>query len=160
MKTARPFFETKTLSQMSKAEWESLCDGCGQCCLHKIEDITTGDFHCTPIACKLLDLKTGRCRDYTNRKKQVPDCVQLTPKGAATFRWLPETCAYRVLAEGKPLPDWHPLRTGSFKTVQQAGMSIVGRSVSEADYPSPDDAITAWNESGSPALWIQSVQNS
>jgi uncharacterized cysteine cluster protein YcgN (CxxCxxCC family) len=131
----RPFWETKTLAEMTEAEWESLCDGCGQCCLHKLEDADTGEFYITDYACRLLDCETGRCRDYANRFAHVPDCVQLSPKTVLETAWLPETCAYRLIADGQPLAWWHPLVSGDPDTVRQAGLSVAGHV--EADDPTP-----------------------
>ncbi len=108
-----PFWKTKTLTEMSRDEWESLCDGCGRCCLNKLEDEDTGKFLYTRAACKLLDVKTCRCTDYPNRAARVPDCVTLTPENVGELGWLPQTCAYRLLDEGKSLPWWHPLVSGT-----------------------------------------------
>jgi uncharacterized protein len=127
------YWEEKRLDQLSREEWEGLCDGCGKCCLHKLEDEETGDIYPTNVACRLLDRKNGLCRDYKNRRTFVPDCVRLTPAKLATLEWLPSTCAYRLVAEGKPLPDWHYLVSGSRDTVHQAGMSTRGWTVSEDD---------------------------
>ncbi len=112
---------------MSPVEWESLCDGCGRCCLVKLEDEDTGEILKTDIACKLFDAGTCRCADYPARQRKVDDCIKLTPEAARTLRWLPGTCAYRLLAEGKPLADWHPLVSGSAETVHTAGISVRGR---------------------------------
>ncbi|KAF1854344.1 hypothetical protein Lal_00045021 [Lupinus albus] len=103
-----PFWKRKTLAQLDQEEWESLCDGCGLCCLQKLEDEDDGAVYYTRIACKLLDLKTCRCTNYPKRRDFVPDCIQLTPAQADEFRWLPPTCGYRLVAEGKDLPPWHP----------------------------------------------------
>lgn len=127
------FWEEKTLEQMSRAEWESLCDGCGKCCIHKLEDEETGDLHPTNVACRLLDRRSGRCTDYKHRKLYVPECVRLTPAKLRQLDWLPSTCAYRLLADGDPLPDWHPLITGDPETVHRAGQSVRGWTVSEDD---------------------------
>lgn len=121
-----PFWKTKTLAQMSKAEWESLCDGCGRCCLNKLEDEETGRFIYTKAACKLLDLGTCQCMDYTNRTRRVPDCVALTPENVGALGWLPSSCAYRLIHEGKDLAWWHPLVSGRRETVEEAGISVKG----------------------------------
>lgn len=130
MGEVKPFWE-RPLSTLNTEEWEALCDGCGQCCLHKVEDADSGRIWPTNVACKLLDLKTARCADYKNRRKFVPDCVRLTPELAADLPWLPATCAYRLRAKGEPLPSWHPLLTGDPATVKAAGASVVGKAISE-----------------------------
>lgn len=127
----RPFWETKSLRQMDRAEWESLCDGCGKCCVHKLEDEDTGELMATNVACRLLDRRTGRCKDYRNRRAYVPECVRLTPEKVLELDWLPSTCAYLLLAEGQPLPDWHPLVSGDPESVHAAGQSVRGWTVSE-----------------------------
>ncbi|MGY6626977.1 MAG: YcgN family cysteine cluster protein [Oceanicaulis sp.] len=126
-----PFYETKTLAQMTQAEWESLCDGCGRCCTLLLEE-EDGSVWRTSLACRLLDLKTVRCSDYANRHTKVPGCVRLTPGTIGELGWMPDTCAYRLLSEGKPLPDWHPLRTGDPASVIAAGVSVKGTLISEA----------------------------
>jgi uncharacterized cysteine cluster protein YcgN (CxxCxxCC family) len=125
------FWRTKTLAAMSRAEWESLCDGCGRCCLHKLRDETTGEISFTNVACRLLNLKTARCTDYPARRTKVPDCVQLTPRTVDGLDWLPPSCAYRLVSEGKDLFAWHPLVSGNPQTVQAAGASVAGRAISE-----------------------------
>ncbi len=142
--TLPPFWETKRLGDMSTEEWESLCDGCGKCCLHKLQDADTDEIYSTNVACRLLDLDTCRCRDYPNRKKKVPDCVQLTPETAATLSWLPPTCAYKLLADGKPLPAWHPLISGSELSVHEAGISVRGRAVAERQAQGMTSHIVEW----------------
>jgi uncharacterized protein len=119
------------LDRLSRPEWEALCDGCGQCCLHKCEDEDTGAVYPTNVACKLLDLATARCSDYRNRKQHVPDCIKLTPASALTTHWLPVTCAYRLRAEGEPLPAWHYLLSGDAEAVHTAGVSVRGKAISE-----------------------------
>ncbi|MGN6357598.1 MAG: YcgN family cysteine cluster protein [Novosphingobium sp.] len=125
-----PFWE-QPIDRLSRAEWEALCDGCGQCCLHKVEDEDTGEVYPTNVACKLLDLKTARCSDYRSRRMFVPDCLRLTPRLAAELSWLPATCAYRLRAEGRPLPEWHYLVCGDPEAVHRAGISVRGKAISE-----------------------------
>ncbi len=124
MTAGKPFWETKTLSQMTGAEWESLCDGCGRCCIYILHNEDTGDVFETDVACKLFDAKKRRCTDYANRTKRVPDCVRLTPDNAKALSWMPKTCAYRRLANGEGLPDWHPLITGDPQSVARAGVAV------------------------------------
>jgi uncharacterized cysteine cluster protein YcgN (CxxCxxCC family) len=124
MTAAKPFWETKSLSDMTQEEWESLCDGCGRCCLYILHNEETGDVFETDVACKLFDAGARRCTDYQNRTKRVPDCVRLTPQNAKSLTWMPETCAYRRLANGQSLPDWHPLITGDPKSVERAGVAV------------------------------------
>jgi uncharacterized cysteine cluster protein YcgN (CxxCxxCC family) len=129
----QPFWMTKTLEQMNPEEWESLCDGCAQCCLHKIQDDETEEIYTTHVACRLLDLQTCQCKNYPKRHKRVPSCVLLTPAMVRQISWLPETCGYRRVAEGRDLPDWHPLKTGDPESVHRAGASVRDRAISERD---------------------------
>jgi uncharacterized cysteine cluster protein YcgN (CxxCxxCC family) len=131
MGQVRDQFWTLPLHRLSKEEWEALCDGCGKCCLHKVEDEDTGDIYQTNVACKLLDLRSGQCSDYKNRRDYVPDCVRLTAKNARSMSWLPETCAYRLRAHDEPLPSWHYLLTGDRETVHKAKASVIGKAISE-----------------------------
>ena len=126
------FWQRKPLVELTSTEWEALCDGCGRCCLHKLEDEDTGELYFTNVACRLLDLKTCRCREYARRVELIPDCLMLSPSNLELFKQLPSTCAYRLLAEGQPLPDWHPLVTGDVDSVHSAGISVRGKVVSEA----------------------------
>ncbi len=125
--TTKEFWKTKTLSELTDREWEALCDGCGKCCLAKLEDEETGEIYWTSVGCRLFDGSTCRCSDYQNRLKRVPDCVRLTPDNVGTIPWLPSTCGYRLVAEGKELPWWHPLVSGDPNTVHEAGISMRGR---------------------------------
>jgi hypothetical protein len=122
-----PFWRSKPLEAMTDREWESLCDGCGRCCLVKLEDEDTGEIAYTDVGCTLLDSDTCRCRDYENRQALVPDCVRLTPATVRMLSWLPPTCAYRLLAEGRDLYWWHPLVSGDPETVHTAGISVRDR---------------------------------
>ncbi|ENA37559.1 MULTISPECIES: YcgN family cysteine cluster protein [Pseudomonas] len=134
----RPFWKRKTLDQLDQGEWESLCDGCGLCCLQKLEDEDDGSVYYTRIACKLLDLKTCKCTRYAERKQFVADCIQLTPGQADEFKWLPPTCGYRLVSEGKDLPLWHPLVSGDESAVHDAGISQSGRMLSETQVAEED----------------------
>jgi hypothetical protein len=124
-------FWEKPLASLDRAEWEGLCDGCGKCCLHKVEDADSGAIHPTNVACRLLDRHSGRCTNYRGRKAYVPDCIRLTSSGVGALGWLPSTCAYRLRSEGKPLPDWHYLLCGDREAVHRAGMSVRGWTVNE-----------------------------
>lgn len=139
-----PFWKIKPLASMSRAEWESLCDGCGRCCLHKLRDEDTEALAHTAVACRLLDIDSCRCRDYANRRAHVPDCVKLTPRRLAGIDWLPPSCAYRLVAEGKDLPWWHPLVSGRAGTVHEAGASVRGRAVPERAVRDLEDHLADW----------------
>lgn len=146
MTSAPPFWQTKLLNEMTPREWESLCDGCGRCCLVKLEDEDTGDIYTTDVSCRLLDCASCRCTDYANRHQLVDDCIKLDPGNVEELGWLPETCAYRLIWEGKPLHDWHPLVSGRRESVHEAGISVAGKVTSEVDVDVDDlpDRITDW----------------
>ena len=128
---APPFWETKRIDELTQPEWESLCDGCGQCCLLKVEDEDTGDVFLTRLACRQLDVGRCRCKDYANRHDIMPDCITLGPENVEEIAWLPESCAYRRVAEGRGLAWWHPLVSGDPDTVHQAGVSVRDWAVGE-----------------------------
>ncbi len=139
-----PFWQTKTLEEMTREEWESLCDGCGRCCLHKLRyDVDNALGH-TNVACRLLDLDACRCTRYDTRHRYVPDCVTLTPAEVRAIDWLPPSCAYRLRAEGKPLQWWHPLVSGTAETVHEAGISVRGRAVGERDAGPLEHHLVDW----------------
>ena len=140
------FWQRKTLQEMTPEEWESLCDGCGKCCLHKLEDEDTGEVHFTDIACQYLDAEACQCSVYSTRQQNVPDCVVLRPEDVEIFEWLPSTCAYRLIGQGEPLYDGHPLISGDPNSVHAAGMSVAGKVYSEADIPEQDweEHIVRW----------------
>jgi uncharacterized cysteine cluster protein YcgN (CxxCxxCC family) len=125
------FWKTKPLADMTRQEWESLCDGCARCCLEKIEDADTGEVAYTCVACPLLDSQHCRCRAYADRHRLIPDCLVMTPASVKTFHWLPRTCAYRLIAEGRDLPSWHPLVSGDPDSVHRAGISVRGKVVAQ-----------------------------
>ncbi|MBT2186287.1 YcgN family cysteine cluster protein [Sphingobium nicotianae] len=124
-------FWEQPLETLDRAQWEALCDGCGKCCLHKVEDFDTGRIYPTNVACRLLDTQSGQCSNYRHRRAYVPDCLRLTPAKLAGINWLPETCAYVRRAEGKPLPDWHYLICGDREAIHEGGHSVRGRVISE-----------------------------
>ena len=138
-----PFWQRKTLAEMTPGEWESLCDGCGLCCLFKLDDEENGEIAFTNVACRLLDIGTCRCQLYENRHQVVPDCVSLTPGKAETIPWLPPSCAYRRIAENRDLAWWHPLVSGNPETVHEAGVSVRGRVVSETRIGNLDEELDA-----------------
>jgi uncharacterized protein len=144
MASQAPFWKSKSLDEMTPDEWESLCDGCGRCCLHKLRDEDTDELSFTNVACRLLDLKTCRCRNYERRRDQVPDCVSLTPAALAEIDWLPPSCAYRLVAEGRDLFWWHPLVSGDPATVHEAGVSVRGRAVDERRAAMLEHYIVDW----------------
>lgn len=129
------FWEVKSLPEMSETEWEALCDGCGLCCRLKLEDSRTGEVVYTSIACRLLDLETCRCADYRNRRARVPQCIRLTARNVPELPWLPSSCAYRLLSEGRDLPAWHPLMTGDPESPHREGFTVRDRVVSEDELP-------------------------
>ena len=143
----KPFWRTKTLDEMSAAEWESLCDGCGRCCLLKLQDEENDRIFYTDVSCRLLDCGSCRCTDYPGRAAIVPDCVRLTPRTVEEIGWLPATCGYRLVRDGEDLAWWHPLVSGSPDTVHEAGVSVRGRvSGSETETPEDEleDRIVSW----------------
>ena len=139
--TEIPFWQQKSLEQMSDEEWESLCDGCGQCCLNKLQDADTDEIYFTNVACNQLNIKTCQCRNYERRFELEEDCIKLTRENLTTFDWLPRTCAYRLLGEGKPLPAWHPLRAGSKKEMHAQRISVRYIAVRESEVRDWEDHI-------------------
>jgi hypothetical protein len=136
-----PFWKRKRLEEMTTAEWESLCDGCGLCCLVRFEDEDTGEIIPTRVHCKLFDPETCTCTDYVNRKRHVPDCIKLTPGNIEALEWMPKSCAYRRLYEGRDLAAWHPLVSGDPDSVHRAGVSVRGQTVNEDALADPEDAL-------------------
>ena len=135
---SKPFWQEKSLSEMSSDEWESLCDGCARCCLHKLEDEDTAEVFYTAVVCRYLDQEACHCTDYDNRHVNVPNCVQLTPDRVEEFHWLPTTCAYRRLLEGKGLAHWHPLVAGDRSLMMSEGIAVTNKVVDET-YVHPED---------------------
>ena len=127
------FWEDTPLDKLDRAQWEALCDGCGKCCLHKLEDEETGELFATNVACKLLDRRTGQCSDYKHRHAYVSECVRLSMRNVDAIEWLPSTCAYRLRLNGEPLPEWHYLNSGDRDAVHRAGESVKGWTISEDD---------------------------
>lgn len=140
-KPSRAFWEEKSLEEMNVDEWESLCDGCGRCCLLKLQDSHTGEVSYTSVACRLMDLEKCSCTKYAERNRLVPDCVKLRPDNIAELKWMPSTCAYRLLYEGRPLESWHPLVSGDPESVHKAGISIRHRAISEREAGDVEDYI-------------------
>lgn len=138
------FWREKSLDEMTAEERESLCDGCARCCLNKLEDVDTGDIAFTNVACRLLDPGTCRCTNYAERSRFVPDCISLTLARIAELKWLPQTCAYRLLAEGGDLSPWHPLVSGDWNSVHKAGISVAGRVITEKEAGDLEDHIVEW----------------
>lgn len=133
-----PFWQRKRLNEMTSAEWESLCDGCGKCCLQKLEDADTGEVYHTDLVCRYMDEQTCQCTVYSERLKKVPGCTVLTPDTVGDYQWLPYTCAYRTLAEGRPLADWHPLRSGDPESVHATGVSVRSKVIPDDQVPEED----------------------
>jgi len=145
---AEPWWNTKALAELSSSQWESLCDGCAKCCLHKLEDEDTQEVFYTKVRCRYLDEEHCRCTDYDRRSVLVPNCIALSVEGVPSYDWLPSTCAYRLRANGEPLPTWHPLVSGDSTSVHAAGVSIKGRSISD-EFVHPDgyqEHIIHWVE--------------
>jgi uncharacterized cysteine cluster protein YcgN (CxxCxxCC family) len=140
------FWDHFKLTELTQEEWEALCDGCGRCCLIKLEDEDSGEIAFTGVACKQLNLKTAQCQDYPNRQQRVPDCIQLTPEAVTRIKWLPRSCGYRRVHEGRGLAAWHPLISGDPFSVQKAGIAVIGRVVSESAVYEDDlqDHVIKW----------------
>ncbi len=138
MNSRDQFWLTTPLEEMSQEQWESLCDGCAQCCAHKLEDEDTGEIFFTNIVCQYLNTEECHCTVYPQRQKKVPDCIQITPENAGQLSWIPETCAYKRLAKGLALPDWHPLITGEYDSIKQVGVRVTDKVISEADINQED----------------------
>ncbi|VAW93405.1 UPF0260 protein YcgN [hydrothermal vent metagenome] len=145
MSDNKPFWQNKSLAEMNKQEWESLCDNCGKCCLHKLEDDETGEVYYCNVVCHLFDMQRCTCGDYANRATRVPACAVLTVENIPQFGWMPKTCAYRLLSEGKPLLDWHPLVSGDPESVYRSGHSVRDRVVIENPDTDLQLHITDWD---------------
>lgn len=144
MTEINPFWKSKSLEELSPEEWESLCDGCAKCCMNKLEDVDSGEIHYTNVVCNLLDLNSCQCSDYPHRSIRVPECVTLTPQNSGELHWMPATCAYRLLAEGGELPDWHPLVSGNELSMIRSGQRICGRVIHERDADNLDHHLITW----------------
>lgn len=142
----KPFWKNKKLDEFSDEEWEALCDGCGRCCLVKLEDFETGEIENTDVVCEFMDQGTCRCTTYETRHEVVPTCIKVTPQNVTGIEWMPPTCAYRLVAEGKELEWWHPLVAGEHESIISAGISVKGRVVSEAEVSDDDleDHVAEW----------------
>jgi uncharacterized cysteine cluster protein YcgN (CxxCxxCC family) len=141
VETQQPFWRTKVLADMTAEEWESLCDGCGLCCLVRFEDEDTGEIIPTRVSCRLFDDNLCRCKDYANRRAHVPDCIKLTPGNIEALEWMPKSCAYRRLHEGRGLASWHPLVTGDPESTHKAGVGVRGQTINETSLDDPEDAL-------------------
>jgi uncharacterized cysteine cluster protein YcgN (CxxCxxCC family) len=132
------FWENTPFNKMTEKQWELICDGCAQCCAHKLQDEDTDEIFLTNVVCQYLDTKKCQCSVYGNRHVHVPDCIKITPENAGSLPWIPDTCGYRLLANGKPLPDWHPLMTGDSESTRKANMTVTGKVISDADVDMDD----------------------
>jgi len=148
MSIRKGFWKHRKLVDLSLEEWEALCDGCGICCLFKVENADNGEVELTNIACRFLDLECVRCQLYEDRKSAMPTCIKLTPSKVESLHWLPDTCAYRLVMHGQPLPDWHPLESGNPNSVHEAGISVKGKVIreSEANLDRIEDYIVSYDE--------------
>ena len=138
------FWKKSPMEEWTREQWESLCDGCAKCCLNKLEDEETGELWYTNVVCDLLDLDTCSCSDYPNRSVRVPECITLTPENSRELYWMPSTCAYRLLAEGKDLPEWHPLVSGDPLSIIRAGQTVCGRVIHEKDADDLENHLITW----------------
>lgn len=145
MKYSAPDWINKPLDELTKAQWESLCDGCGKCCMAKLQDEETSEIYYTNVACVLFDAETCRCTDYANRTSKVPECISLSAQRSHEFDWLPRSCAYRLRFELKPLPDWHPLLTGDSESTHEANCSVKNRTISSKDAGLLEHHIVSWD---------------